>query len=180
MNLLKLATVCYPNFPFIDNEPKGILVLTVGLPRSGKSTWAMKQGCPIVNRDAIREAYLGDRRNFGDEKECSRLEMLMVHSLLLAGHDKVIVDATHLRTKYRNRWEKFAKENDYKVIYKTFDTSMKECQRRARKTYPKEARFPYVIYSMWEGAELWFEIPEGKSTLLETLKEITKSGKKDC
>jgi predicted kinase len=32
------------------------LILTVGLPRSGKTTWAKQQGVPMVNRDAIRLA----------------------------------------------------------------------------------------------------------------------------
>ncbi len=30
------------------------LILTVGLPRSGKTTWALEQGWPIVNPDSIR------------------------------------------------------------------------------------------------------------------------------
>ena len=32
---------------------KGNLLATVGLPRSGKSTWAKEQGFPIVSPDAI-------------------------------------------------------------------------------------------------------------------------------
>ncbi|KKK82651.1 hypothetical protein LCGC14_2801230, partial [marine sediment metagenome] len=36
------------------------LILTVGLPRSGKSTWARKQGHPIVNPDSIRLALYGE------------------------------------------------------------------------------------------------------------------------
>ena len=36
------------------------LILTVGLPRSGKSTWALQQGHPVVNRDGIRKALHGE------------------------------------------------------------------------------------------------------------------------
>jgi len=39
-----------------------ILILTVGLPRSGKSTWAAKKGFPIVSPDAIRLAMHGMRK----------------------------------------------------------------------------------------------------------------------
>lgn len=35
------------------------LILTIGLPRSGKSTWAKQQGCPVVNPDSIRLALHG-------------------------------------------------------------------------------------------------------------------------
>lgn len=35
---------------------ENILVITVGLPRSGKSTWAKTLGAPIVSCDAIRQA----------------------------------------------------------------------------------------------------------------------------
>src|SRR5690554_6874569 len=46
--------------PRIDQEEtarerhKHILICTVGLPRSGKTTWARKQSYPIVNPDSIR------------------------------------------------------------------------------------------------------------------------------
>ena len=184
MNLLKLSTICYPTCPGPAAVRKPILLLTVGLPRSGKSTWARKQDAPIVCRDSIRESLTGDRRNFGEEKEVSRIEEIMVKALLLSGHEKVIVDATHLRIKYRHRWEKFAKDNDYKVVYKTFDTSMKECQKRARKSYPKEIRFPYVIKSMWENRQLWFPIPEGKKDIWEKFnkyrKWFDKGNRKQC
>ena len=30
------------------------LIMTIGLPRSGKSTWARTQACPIVNQDSIK------------------------------------------------------------------------------------------------------------------------------
>ena len=35
------------------------LIVMVGLPRSGKTTWARKQGYPIVNPDSIRLAFHG-------------------------------------------------------------------------------------------------------------------------
>lgn len=41
-----------------NGYPKTV-ILTSGLPRSGKTTWALKQSLSIVNRDAIRLALHG-------------------------------------------------------------------------------------------------------------------------
>src|SRR5260370_7295250 len=38
-----------------------LLILTVGLPMSGKTTWARSTGHPIVNPDSIRLAIHGQR-----------------------------------------------------------------------------------------------------------------------
>lgn len=103
------------------------LILTVGLPRSGKSTWAIRQGLPIVNRDAIRLALHGQEFISDSEDMVTAIETYMVKSLFLAGHDKVIVDATHISDKRRQRW----RNEEWDIFYKTFDTSKAECIKRA-------------------------------------------------
>jgi predicted kinase len=106
---------------------KKILVLTVGLPRSGKSTWAMKQGHPVVNRDAIRLALHGQPYIQAAEDAVSAIETYMVKALFLAGHNLVIVDATHMKEKYRERWE----SEDWTIQLQRFDTSREVCINRA-------------------------------------------------
>ena len=73
------------------------LILTVGLPRSGKSTWAMQQGYPVVNPDSIRLALHGHRFREESEEHVWAIAKTMVNSLFIAGHDKVIVDATNIQ-----------------------------------------------------------------------------------
>lgn len=81
------------------------LILTVGLPRSGKTTWALQQKVPTVCPDAIRLAMHG-RRFWGPaEKSVWAQAWTMVASLFLAGHQIVIVDATHMTQKRRDFWE---------------------------------------------------------------------------
>lgn len=80
------------------------LILTIGLPRSGKSTWARKQEFPIVNLDAIRLAKTGQRWWSPIEHEIHATARTMVRALFLAGHDTVILDATNLRRDIRNKW----------------------------------------------------------------------------
>jgi predicted kinase len=152
------------------------LYLTVGLPQSGKSTWAKEQGYPIVNRDSIRFAIGGSIRYFKEEARVSEIEKIMVKSLFKAGHDKVIVDATHLKKKYVEAWEEFAKtpiwrpyrdeelsgfERNYLIILQRFFTPVEVCIERAQRNFPKETNFPAVIRSMWESAET-IDIPEFK------------------
>jgi predicted kinase len=109
--------------------PELILILTMGLPRSGKSTWAMKQGYPIVNRDAIRLALHGQAFIGEAEAMVTAIEEYMVKSLFKAGHKYVIVDATHLKEKYRKRWS----YGPWELQIQTFDTPMDVCIERAKK-----------------------------------------------
>lgn len=103
------------------------LILTVGLPRSGKSTWAKSTGHPIVNRDSIRLALHGQPYIAEAEDMVSAIEMYMVKALLLAGHEIVIVDATHLKDAQRERWLR----GDWKVMFEYFVVPKGECIDRA-------------------------------------------------
>lgn len=103
------------------------LILTVGLPRSGKTTWARQQGHPIVNPDSIRLALHGQRFQSLAEQFVWATATVMVRSLFLAGHDAVIVDATNMTVKRREAW----KSDEWGVHYKVFDANQEECVRRA-------------------------------------------------
>lgn len=107
------------------------LILTVGLPRSGKSTWAKNSGYPIVNRDAIRLALHSQYYIQEAEDMVTAIETYMVKALFLAGHETVVIDATHIKEKYRKRW---TEDNFYdKVEFQLFNTSKEVCIERAKK-----------------------------------------------
>ena len=67
--------------------PWKTLILTVGLPRSGKSTWAAQTGWPIVNRDAIRLALHGQAYIQDAEDMVTAIETYMVKALFGAGNN---------------------------------------------------------------------------------------------
>jgi len=150
------------------------LHLTVGLPRSGKSSWAKEMGYPIVNRDSIRYAIGGNIRYFDEEERVNKMEELMIKSLFKAGHDDIIVDACHLKQKYIDRWEAFAttpiwsphkdnrrvQERNFDIVLATFATPLVTCIARAKKDFPEDTKFPEIIKSMWESAET-LDIPTG-------------------
>ena len=80
------------------------LILTVGLPRSGKSTWAQKMGQPIVSPDAIRLSLHGQVFIATAEPLVWAMARLMVASLFEAGHTVVILDACNATQKRRDEW----------------------------------------------------------------------------
>lgn len=105
-----------------------ILVLMVGLPRSGKTTWAKKEGYPIVNPDSIRYALHGQRFQSLAEPFVWAIALVMVRALFFAGHNKVIVDATHNSKKRRDFWI----SNDWDIEFHKLNTSRDVCIERAK------------------------------------------------
>jgi predicted kinase len=103
------------------------LILTVGLPRSGKSTWARSTGFPIVNPDAIRFALHGQPFVKEAEGMVWTIAKYMVRSLFLAGHTTVILDATNTLARNRSEWN----SADWIVEYSCFKTDAAECIKRA-------------------------------------------------
>lgn len=115
------------------------LLLTRGLPASGKSTWA--RGWASVDperrarvcRDDVRR-LLFDRAKLPYELEqtVTRVEQAMVRTLLGDGKD-VVVDATNLRAKYARQWADLAVEcgAGFRTVDGTFlAVSVEECKRR--------------------------------------------------
>jgi len=113
-----------------------VLILMVGLPRSGKSTTAFNllqvtRGAAIVCPDQIRLALHGQRFVATAEPMVWATAHLMVDALFRSGHQMVIVDATNNTAARRIEWEQqFPNCNIYCHIV---DTPAEECIRRARK-----------------------------------------------
>lgn len=111
-----------------------LLICTVGLPRSGKSTWARKQGVPVVNPDSIRLACYGQRFWAPGEKRVWSDAHQMVRALFLAGHTTVIVDATHTTRKRRDFWREDWGDPaglGWELAFRHFDVSPLVCKERA-------------------------------------------------
>lgn len=79
--------------------------MTVGLPRSGKTTWARDLILyPIVNPDAIRLEIYGQPFWPRGEPFVWATARAMVGSLFRAGHSTVILDATNTTVDRRSEW----------------------------------------------------------------------------
>lgn len=104
-----------------------VLLMPVGLPRAGKSTWARSTGVPVVNPDSIRLALHGQVFYAPAEPLVWGHAKLMVASLFLAGHKVVVLDATNVSTQRRAEW--LSKE--WTCRYVCFKTSLDVCLERA-------------------------------------------------
>lgn len=104
------------------------LIMTVGLPRSGKSTWAKKQNLPIVCPDAIRFALHGQRYIELAEPMVWTIAKLMARSLFLAGHSTVILDATNTNRARRDEW----RDPNWERVFKVIPTDAATCWDRAQ------------------------------------------------
>lgn len=103
-----------------------ILICTMGLPKSGKSTWAREQPWPIVSPDSIRIA----RRQMTDapkEPWVWAVAYTMVESLFLSGHDVVLFDSCAWTLRSRDELRK----RRWDCKFKFLDTSLDICISRA-------------------------------------------------
>ena len=106
------------------------LILTVGLPRSGKSTWALKQECPVVASDAIREAIFGKLWWPPGEHQVMMTARTMVRSLFFAGHNKVIFDSINVTEQSRRFWLP-TDDCMWELEHKLVATAPHVCRQRA-------------------------------------------------
>jgi len=113
-------------------DPSTLMIVTIGLPRSGKSTWAKKmakeKGYAIVNPDAIRLALHG-QAFYGDaEPMVWGIAQTMTRALYEAGHRGVIIDATNTTEKRRIMWRMMHP----RIIWAVFDVPLEVCIARAK------------------------------------------------
>lgn len=120
------------------------IFVTVGIPASGKTTWANEyiKANPNglnVNRDDIRQELFGPFKwgeyVFTNDKEQAvtdrQINMVMNHA---ASGDSgyVIISDTNISQKTRDMWASIAKENNFELEYKVFNITLKEAIRRDR------------------------------------------------
>ena len=55
------------------------LYVTIGVPCSGKTTWAKKQGIAMVSRDTERLSIFGEYRMGNRKEEQKTIEMVLNH-----------------------------------------------------------------------------------------------------
>lgn len=111
-------------------DPSQRIILTVGLPGSGKSTYLERIGAHPLSSDKIRE-QLAD--NPTDQSIHSRvfatIRYLLRHRLAI-GRPVTYIDATNLTRKERKNWIKFARLAGCGIEALYFDTPLEICLER--------------------------------------------------
>jgi predicted kinase len=113
------------------------LIITRGLPASGKSTWARKwvgedpAERARVNRDDLRFNLYGTARpTHRQETAIGAVQQAAVRALLAAGRS-VVVDDMHLRARYVSAWVELAAQAGAGFAVQDFtDVPVPECIRR--------------------------------------------------
>lgn len=106
------------------------VIVLVGLPASGKSTWAEAQGTTVLSSDHVRELLSDDVTNQQIHGQVFGTMRYLLRKRLELAAPLTIIDATNLRPKHRKPWIKVAKSLGAEVEAMFFDTPLEECQRR--------------------------------------------------
>ncbi len=132
------------------------LILTVGLPRAGKSTWANQQGLPIVSVDAVRKSIYGQQYIGSAEPLVQATMQVMVRALFYAGHDAIILDQTNFLESIRDEWH----DEKWHRLFRVFDVPKEVCVERARSDGRQEL-IPLIerlaTRFEWLTEDEWFE-----------------------
>ena len=122
-----------PPAPHETKKSKGAVVLSIGLPGSGKSTWFKRHNILPLSSDMVRILLFDDvtEQRFQDLVFSTLRSMLRAR--LLARRPWNYVDATNLSAHERRSWVKLAHDFGYEAHAVFFDVPPEVCIERNRR-----------------------------------------------
>jgi predicted kinase len=117
-------------------QPKGTVVLTIGLPGSGKTSWFRRRGITPLSSDLLRMMLFDDISEQRYQDLVFSTLRYLLRARMIAHMPWNYVDATNLSPRERRGWIKMAQEFGYEVHAVFFDVPVDVCmdrnQRRGR------------------------------------------------
>lgn len=122
-----------PAAPQAKRAAKGAVVLSVGLPGSGKTTWFKRKGVTPLSSDLLRTLLFDDPTEQGHQDLVFSSLRSLLRARMIARMPANYVDATNLSPKERRHWIRMAREFGYEVHAVYFEVPLETCLERNRK-----------------------------------------------
>ena len=119
-----------PAAPAPVKSPRGYVVLTIGLPGSGKTTWYKRRGVSPLSSDMLRSILFDDITDQRYQGLVFSTLRSLLRARLIAKMPWNYVDATNLSPHERRQWIKMAKSFGYEVQAVFFDVPLEVCLER--------------------------------------------------
>jgi predicted kinase len=113
--------------------PKGVVVLAIGLPGSGKTSWFKRRGVTPLSSDLLRTILFDNITEQRYQGLVFGTLRSLLRARLIARMPWNYVDATNLSPKERSGWIKMAKEFGFEVHAVFFDVPVEVCMERNRR-----------------------------------------------
>jgi len=122
-----------PQAAELSKHPKGAVVLSIGLPGSGKSTWFKRHNILPLSSDMVRILLFDDVTEQRYQDLVFSTLRSMLRARLLARRPWNYLDATNLSPHERRSWIKLAHDFGYEAHAVFFDVPPEVCTERNRR-----------------------------------------------
>ena len=113
-------------------KTKGAVVLAIGLPGSGKSSWFKRHSIIPLSSDLVRGLLFDDPTEQRFQDLVFSTLRAMLRARMIASRPWNYIDATNLSPKERHSWIKMAKDFGYEAHAVFFDVPTEVCMERNR------------------------------------------------
>lgn len=123
----------HPPAKLEPRAPRGVVVLAIGMPGSGKTTWFKRRGVTPLSSDLLRTILFDDITEQRYQSLVFSTLRSLLRARLIAKMPWNYVDATNLSSGERRQWIKMSKGLGYEVQAVYFDVPVEVCLERNRR-----------------------------------------------